>query len=78
MMHTEWQFCLNNVYKICLFSYLSHTDCKTDNSKRLTRFWRAPVLATCSYQGNKRRKVEAASPKLCIEITLQEDNNISC
>ena len=74
---TEWQFWLNNVYKLFFFNYISHADCKIDNSKLLTRFWRAPVLATCGYQGNKLRKIEAASPKLCIKITLQEDNDIS-
>ena len=44
---------------------------------RNTFFWRASVLATCGNQGNKRKKVEAASLKLCIRTTLQEDNNIS-
>ena len=45
MMHTESQFLLNNVNKIFDFNYVSHADCKIDNSKHNT-FWRAPVLAT--------------------------------
>ena len=34
-------------------------------------------LVPMGYQDNKRRKVEAASPKVCIKEILQEDNNIS-
>ena len=77
MMHTEQRFLLNTVYNIFNFNYISQANCKIDNSKHLTRFWRAPVLGTCGYQGNERKKVEAARPKVCIKVTLQEDKNIS-
>ena len=40
-------------------------------------FWRAPVIATCGYLGNRRMKVDAVSPTLYSKITLQEDNNTS-
>ena len=39
-MLTEWQFGFNNVYKkIFYFNYVSHADCKIDNSKQLNTFF---------------------------------------
>ena len=41
----------------------------------LSIFWRAPLIATCGYKGNRRMKVEAVSPTLYTKITWQEDKN---
>ena len=38
-------------------------------------FWRAPVIATCGYYGNRRTKVDVISPTLLSLIALQEDIN---
>ena len=49
MMHTEWQFWLNNVCKIFYLDHICQGDSKIEYSKYLKRFLRAPVIATCGY-----------------------------
>ena len=39
MMHTEWQFLLNNVCKIFYLDHIRHDDCKIEFSKYLKRFF---------------------------------------
>ena len=60
MMHTEWQFGFNNVYKIFYFNYVSHADCKIDNSKQLNTFFGMlqnllPVVAKATKEGKSKQ-----------------------
>ena len=76
MMHTDSQFWLNDVYKIRYFNYVSHADCKMDNSKHLTCFgvlqYLLRMVTKATNEGKWKQLVQN-----CLEITLQEDNNIS-
>ena len=77
MMHMERQFWLNNVRKIVYVDHIRHCDCKIEYSKYLKRLSSAPVTAVCDCLGDIRIKVDAVSPTLYSNITLQEDNNTS-
>ena len=77
MMHKKLQFWLSNVCKIFYLNHIWHGVCKIEYSKHLKRLWRALVIATGGYRGNRRMKVDAVSRTLYRKITLQGENDTS-